>query len=207
MSKSEILIFGAGGHAKVAAEIFLESGGSVSAFVSKSPGQVNHWGLPVIGEADALHKLSSSERYKAFVAIGDNNTRVKVGVNLEKLGVNICNAISPVARISKSVAMGHGVMIGHGAIVNTDASIGDFVIVNSASVVEHDCKLAKGCSLGPNACISGNVSVGMRSFLGSGCAVIPDICIGDDVVVGSGSTVIRSLPAQGTYVGSPAKLT
>ena len=59
-------------------------------------------------------------------------------------------------------------------------------------------------SLFPGATVSGNVTVGARSTIGTGANVLPGVVIGADAFVGAGAVVVRDV-APGTVVaGVPA---
>ncbi|WP_368783891.1 DapH/DapD/GlmU-related protein [Arthrobacter sp. ZGTC131] len=50
------------------------------------------------------------------------------------------------------------------------------------------------------------IVIGSRAWLGTRVIVLPGAVLGNDVIVGSGSVVTKSLPPEGIYAGSPARL-
>ena len=71
--------------------------------------------------------------------------------------------------------------------------IGNGVIINTSSSVDHDCYLKDFCSLAPGVNIGGNVVIGKRTFLSIGAKVMHGIKIGNDNVVGGSSFVNKNI--------------
>lgn len=92
-----------------------------------------------------------------------------------------------------------------GVVINARASIGEGVIVNTSSSVDHDCKLDGYCHIGVGAHLAGTVYVGKETFVGAGAIIINNINIGENVILGASATVISDICEQGTYVGTPAR--
>lgn len=205
MSKG-ILLFGAGGHASVCVEVLKDSGTIVDFCIDKSDshriGEKIH-GSEIIPESK-LNELYNEGYREIIIAIGDNKVRNESQRNLQSIGFEFVNAISPHAKISQSASVGFGVVIMPGVIINSNASIGNHAIVNSGSVIEHDCRIADFVHIGPNSTLTGNINIGTRTLIGAGSVLIPGISIGSDAVVGAGSVVIRDIPSQRTVYGNPA---
>lgn len=92
-----------------------------------------------------------------------------------------------------------------GVVINNAAKIGNGVIVNTCSSVDHDCKISDFVHISVGAHLAGTVTVGNRTMIGAGTTVINNITIGEDVAVGAGAVVIREIEEKGTYVGVPAR--
>jgi acetyltransferase-like isoleucine patch superfamily enzyme len=65
-------------------------------------------------------------------------------------------------------------------------------------------------NVAPGACISGNVHLGARCWVGTGAVVnqgngSSKLQIGADTIVGSGSVVVRDCEPNAVYVGIPAR--
>jgi acetyltransferase-like isoleucine patch superfamily enzyme len=78
-------------------------------------------------------------------------------------------------------------------------------VVNTASIVEHDCIMGSFTSVSPNSTLCGNVVVENMSFVGAGSTIIQNIVIEKETVVGAGSVVITKCDQNSLYVGNPAK--
>jgi acetyltransferase EpsM len=80
------------------------------------------------------------------------------------------------------------------------------VIVNTGAIVEHDCVLEDGSSLGPGACMAGRVQIGRGAFISTGVTLAPRVRVGAGTVVGAGSVVVADLPDGVLAYGVPARV-
>lgn len=198
-----VVVIGAGGHAKVIADIILLSGDNLLGFLDDDEEKQNsevYKGYKVIG------KISDTEKHKEnnfIIAIGDNHTRETIAK--EHRGLNWYTAIHPNATIADTVKIGDGTAVMAGVVINADSEIGNHCIVNTSSSIDHDNIIDDYTHISPGAHLAGKVFVGRYSWICAGATIINNINIGDDVIVGAGATVIKNINEQGTYVGTPAK--
>ena len=145
---STLLILGAGGHGRVAAEI-AESLGYTVSFLDDNPGE------GVIGSISELEKFGS-EFDAFFIGIGNNAVRHKLQDRLAELKLTVATLISPHAYISPSVKVGCGTVIEPGAIVNANVTIGCGCIVSVGGIIDHDSELEDFSHVNTGAiCMSG----------------------------------------------------
>lgn len=200
------LIVGAGGHAKVVADILLSGGHQVAGFLDD---QSDRWGttwfgLPVLGGVDDWAEYKPEAM---VLGIGDNDARRQIVQRLGQAAARLWqNAIHPRATLAGSVRLGHGLIVVAGAVVNPDVELGDHVIVNTGATIDHDCVVGAFAHVSPGVHLSGGVQVGEGAWLGVGSAVIPGRSIGAWSVVGAGAVVIRDIPANSVAVGVPARV-
>lgn len=199
------LVVGAGGHAKVVADILLCQGMEVLGFLDDDP---KTWGTIRLG----LRVLGSISAYQDYgcdllaIGIGDNLARQGVVERLGAAGGQMwCNAIHPAAVVAQSVRLGRGVAIAAGAIVNPDTVIGDYAIINTGATVDHDCEIGAYAHIAPGAHLSGGAVVGRGVLLGIGSCVAPLKSIGDWAIVGAGAAVVRDIPSRVVAKGVPAR--
>ena len=159
---------------------------------------------PVLGGCDYLEKLD--EEVDVVIAIGC--ARVK-RIIAEKLGsyskVHFATLIDPSVILSDRVKIGEGSIICAGTILTVDIIIGRHVIINLDCTVGHDDVIRDYVTVYPSVNISGNVTVGNESELGTGAQIIQGKTIGQQSIIGAGSVVIRDIPDKCTAVGNPAK--
>lgn len=207
------LVWGAGGHGKVIADVLRACGHRVVGYVdaSSEPGRVVEPGGAriVMSEEAFLAQIRESPELPfgadaVALAIGDNSLRFKRSMDAEHL--YLPPLVHPAAVVSPSVRLGRGAAILPGAVVNAHAELGAAVIVNTNAVVEHDCVVDDCAHISPGAVLAGGVRVGRRSWIGAGAVVSNGVTIGADVVVGAGAVVIRDLPDGVTAVGVPARV-
>ena len=204
-SGDQLLVIGAGGHARVVIDVARAAGfDPVAALDPASIGSTCN-GVDVIGGDDlAANKFAEGLR-QAVVAIGDNALRLKIGRRLRDIGFNLPPIVHPSAILSPSAHIGDGTVIMPLAVVNAAATIGTMVIVNTSAVIEHDCVIGDGAHIAPGCRLGGTVSVGAQTLIGIGSVVRPEARIGDHAVVGAGSTVIGNIEGNLVATGSPAR--
>ena len=83
--------------------------------------------------------------------------------------------------------------------------IGDHVIINTGANIDHDCDLASGCHVAPNAALAGEISVGENVFIGTNATILPGLRIGKNSCVGAGAVVTKDVPPDVVVVGNPAR--
>lgn len=207
-AKEKLVVFGAGGHAKVVIDIIERQGtyeiaGLLDDDITHKGGRF--FGYPVLGTRAELPALISAQLCHAIVTIGDNASRAAVTAHLDQHGWRFANAIHPCASVGRGVKIGPGSVVMAGCVVNADAYLGSQVIVNTGATVDHDCRIEDAVHIAPGCHLCGGVSVGQGSLLGAGTTVTPGVRIGRKVIVGAGSTVIRDVADEARVSGSPAR--
>jgi sugar O-acyltransferase (sialic acid O-acetyltransferase NeuD family) len=205
---NDIVIWGAGGHAKVvAASIRRSNRFRVVGFVDDvNPSRAGEpfAGATVIGDRSAFFALRARGPVALHLAFGHCGARHRLGAELAAQGVEFPPLVDPTALIAERVVLGDGCFVGPGAVLNVDVRVGRHAIVNTAAIAEHDCLLGDAVHLAPRACLAGQVRVGERTWVGAGSVVRDDITIGSDCLVGLGSVVVRDLPDGVRAYGVPA---
>ena len=195
----KVIIIGAGGHAKVIADIIRSSGDTVEGFLDDSYTEDKaFYGAFVVG------KICEYERYASeccfVIAIGSNAVREKIA---KELNCQWYTAIHPSAVVSESAKIGEGTVVMANAVINADATVGKHCIINTATVVEHDCTVGDYSHLSPRSVVCGATSIGSHVWLGTGSTVVNVVSVCDGVTIGAGGVVVRSINEAGTYVGVP----
>ena len=207
-AKEKLIVFGAGGHAKVVVDIIEQQGEyEIAGLVDDDPkhrGQ-QFFGYPVLGTRADLPALISAHLRHAIVTIGDNPARAAVAAHLNQLGWHFASAVHPRASIGRGAQIEPGSVVMAGCVVNADAFLGEHVIINTGATVDHDCRIGDGVHVAPGCHLCGGVSVGSGTLLGAGTTVTPGVKIGGRAVVGAGSTVIRDIADGARVSGSPAR--
>lgn len=195
--KERIVIIGAGGHGRVAADIARKLGYEQLVFLDDAdiPG--------VAGKTEDYSRYLDSSVF--FVAIGNSKIRHRIQNMLQDNGATIVSLVHPSAVISDNVVIGKGTVIMAGAVVNTGAVLGEGVIVNTCASVDHDCTIADYVHVAVGAHVCGDVQIGAHTWIGAGAIIINRLRICGNCMIGAGAVVIRSLDTPGTYVGVPAR--
>ena len=199
----KVLVIGAGGHGQIVADILRASAqcDRTLEFIGFLDDDRRGGRPDVLGPLSAVRDVAHDA---VIVAIGDNEMRARITVRLAADGERFATVRHPAAIVSAGVEAGDGSMFCAGAIACTAATIGRGVILNTASSVDHHCRVGDFVHIAPGARIGGEVTIGDRALIGIGAVVLPRVSIGHDAVVGAGAVVTRDVPPYATVVGTPA---
>lgn len=208
--KLPIVVFGAGGHALVVADILVQMGQyHIVGFLA----DVNHErygtkfaGVSILGGSSKLNDLRADGVAYAIVAIGHCATRARIAEMLVLAGFGLVSAIHPRAYIAPNVEVGSGCVVAAQAAINPGCRLGANVIVNTGATVDHECEIGAGAHIGPGVNLAGKVDVGERAWIGIGSCVSDHISIGSDAFIGAGALVVRNIPAKMLAYGVPARV-
>jgi sugar O-acyltransferase (sialic acid O-acetyltransferase NeuD family) len=203
---TELIVFGAGGHGKVVADIACQCGWPLAGFVDDQATCIaGNPRVSILGNRSWLYNVPR-DRCRVALGVGDNYARKAIANSLISEGFELATLISPYAVVSPSARIGAGTVIMPGAIVNAMAVVGNGVIVNTGSVIEHDAKIGNYVHLSPNSTLGGGVEVGEFTHIGLGVSVLPLICIGSRSILGAGAVVTRMIPGDVIAFGVPARI-
>jgi sugar O-acyltransferase (sialic acid O-acetyltransferase NeuD family) len=205
VAKPQVVVIGAGGHAKVVISTLRAAGHEVAAVFDDNPAKrgTRVLGVEVVGPIDSIadHPYESG-----IVAIGNNRLRKTIADRVGP-GFHWVTAIHPGAHVDASLKIGAGSVVFVGAVIQPDVVIGAHVIINTGAIVEHDCTMGSFSQATSGTCLAGGVEVGEGAMLGIGTLAIPGVRIGSWSTVGAGSVVVRDLPENVVAVGAPARPT
>lgn len=212
MPAEPLLVWGAGGHGRVVADLVRASGGRLLGFVDGDPAKMGAevamggrvlWGEEALLAHVAEHGGLPGGAAGVAPGVGSNVQRRRI---LELLGpFAAAPLVHPFSAVSPSARLGRGTVVFAGAVVNAGAWLGEGVIVNSGAVVEHDCRVGDGVHLSPRATLCGGVEVGAWSWVCAGATVIPGVRVGERATVGAGAVVLRDVADDTTVAGCPAR--
>lgn len=189
-----VIIIGAGGHAKVIADIIRKNGDIVHGFLDDDS-----------TKAGVIGKINDCTKYRDFqFVIGIGNNEVRKSIATEYKNLNFYTAIHPSAVVASDAEIGCGTVVMANAVVNSFAKIGMHCIVNTSAVVEHDNNICDYVHISPGAILCGTVEVGECTHIGAGAVVKNNVVIGKDITVGVGAAVVKDINKSGVYVGVPA---
>lgn len=203
-------IFGAGGHAKVVADVAIASGAyELAGYYDDNQerhGENFYLARPIHGGlSDLLSALQNGTIDCAFVALGNNAVRQRIGEQLQRSGHPPATLIHPQAILSPSTMLGVGTLVVAGAVINADTRVGAHVIVNTRASIDHDCVIGDGVHIAPGATLCGGVQVGALSFICAGATMIPLTTLPAGSTLGAGATLLHPADTSGVWVGTPAR--
>jgi sugar O-acyltransferase (sialic acid O-acetyltransferase NeuD family) len=203
-NESPLIVYGAGGHARVAIEAARAAGLAPSLVIDDHPKATDLAGISL--QSPTSVDWTQLGAFGFIVAIGDNSVRARIFAEFRQRGGVPQTVVHPFSCISPSATIGAGTVVFGGVVVNANASVGENCILNTNCSVDHDGRIASHSHLCPGVRLAGTVTIGERTMLGTGAICIPGITIGSDVTVGAGSVVIRNIPDACTAFGNPAQV-
>ncbi|AWL11628.1 UDP-3-O-acylglucosamine N-acyltransferase [Saliniradius amylolyticus] len=192
-----LVLLGAGGHAKVVAELLAELSLAPDYIISPAPPTFEFQAVHLTDD-DALHQFKPDEviLINGLGALPGQPRRYHLFEQFTAQGYTFMTLISPLAHVSPSAQLEQGVQIMHGAIIQAAAHIGRNSIINTGAIVEHDCHLGAHNHIAPGVTLSGEVKTGHYVHIGTGANIIQQCHIGDRTVIGAGATVVKSVTAD-----------
>lgn len=172
MLMDHCLIYGAGGHARVIADLLKACGIKPVAFIDDSLSLNEVDGIPV-----KRYDPGADPRAGIVIGIGNNAVREKIAASLSHQPAVL---IHPRAVVAAGVLPGAGTVILANAVVQTGATIGKHVIINAGVCVDHDAVIEDYAHLYPNVYIGGGARVK------AGVTVEAGTCIARNTVVEAG---------------------
>jgi sugar O-acyltransferase (sialic acid O-acetyltransferase NeuD family) len=206
MKKPNILLLGAGGHARCCIEV-IETNGvfNILGLIGESSelGR-KELGHEVIANDAQLGELRDICDF-AIVAVGQIKSpqkRIQLFDLGKSYGYEFPSIVAPTAHVSKHASIGDGSIVMPGSVIMPGAKVGQNCIVNSQSLVEHDTTVEDHCHISTGAVINGGSKVGRGSFVGSGTVTKEGITIGSDCFIGMGQALKQDVAAGHKYFGT-----
>lgn len=207
----EVVMLGAGGHAKVLLSLLQAIGANVRGICD--PGlaaqSVTMWrGIAVLGGDEALEHLdpASVGLVNGMGQLVGASRRQGLFETLCARGFGFPALVHPAAWVDSTVMLQAGVQVMAGVVIQPDSIIGTNSIVNTGARIDHDCIIGEHVHVAPGAVLCGGVKVARGAFIGAGSTTIQGVSIGESCVVGAGAVLVRDLQAGHLVVGSPVRI-
>ena len=205
MSKPNIILNGAGGHAHACIDVIEQQGQyQIAGLVGiEEEMHAEHLGYAVIATDADLPQLAKAYQHALITVgqIGSPERRIGLYQKAVQLGFSLPSVIAPTAHVSGHASVAAGTIVMHGAIINAGAELGKNCIINTRALVEHDARVEDHCHISTGAILNGGVSIGAGSFVGSGCVIRDGITLGKSCVVGIGLCVRHNQADNTQFVG------
>ena len=150
---NSLVLYGAGGHAKVIYDIILSNDMLLEYLVDDNPPADFFHHLEIYKPTEELLR-----KHKVIVAVGDANAREKIVNKLH----GICDFETLIHRsafVSRFSELGDGTVVMPQVCVNAEVKIGNHCIINTASVIEHDCVIEDFVHISPTVTLAGNITI------------------------------------------------
>jgi sugar O-acyltransferase (sialic acid O-acetyltransferase NeuD family) len=194
-----MLIYGAGGHAKVLVDLLKESGSRIEAIFDDDPSKEVFRGISVAN----VYSSNLHSGQPLIIAIGDNFIRKKLAAMITH---RFENAFHFSCLTADNVQIGLGNVVLHQAVIQSDTIIGNHCIVNTGAQIDHDCHIADYVHIGPGSVLCGNVTIGDCTLVGAGSVIVPNVVVGKNCLISAGSIVTKNVPDCAVVRGNPARI-
>jgi len=203
--KSSLIIVGSGRLAFQVADLILESelckGYEAFSYCRHAPPS----------SPTPFQRLDSLPRHFDYlIAVGNPSQRRDeahriIGAGISATAINIISSNCYIAE-NTIIAKNSGVVILPRAIISTKVSIGQFALIGSGAIIEHDSSIGEYCTIGPGAVICGEVEVGNLSFVGANSTIVQKLSIGCSCIIGAGAVVTKKVEDGHLGIGNPCRV-
>ena len=204
MIKPELLLIGAGGHARSCIDVIeqLDKFKIIGLVGSINEVDTQVFNYKVLGSDEDLPRLLHTTKFALITVgqIGVNELRSSLYSRITNLGIKLPVVISPKAYVSPHAVIGDGTIVMHHATINAGVKIGNNCIINSHALIEHDAVVEDHCHIATSATINGGSKVGQSSFIGSGSTIRESISIGNMCTIAMGVTVRHDVVSSSQFL-------
>lgn len=121
-------------------------------------------------------------------------------------GGKFINLIHPTSFLNTNATIGNGVIIFMYANISNDCKIDDFVTIQGFVGLGHDTRIGKWSHLNTYSFTGGFVVLEDEVCLHTRASVLPNLIVRKGATVGASSLVIKNVKANTTVFGVPAKV-
>lgn len=199
---NQLVILGAGGHAKTIIDLVRQSQQYDLAGLVAEPLPVESevLGVRVLGGYEVLEELWARGIRLMANGVGGlsrNRVRYELFQKMAEHGFGFPRLVHRGATVEPSARIQGGVQVFGAAFVGSAAQIGFGAIVNTGAVVSHDCVIGDFAHLTPGVVLAGSVHVDTGALVGMGVTTAVGVRIGEWARIGNGARITRDVPAHG----------
>tara|TARA_B100001093_G_scaffold514741_1_gene589475 strand:- start:2409 stop:3041 length:633 start_codon:yes stop_codon:yes gene_type:complete len=203
-----IVLVGAGGHAKVVQDLVEQE--NEHRIVGCLDSDQKKWGstlcgMPILGgDSDCKAIIKEHEVEGFIVTVGNVQIRKKLFKSMFELGLKPVTVVHPQAYVASTATIGAGTVVLAQSVVQVESVVGENCIINHAASIDHECAVGDHSHIAPGVNIAGAVNIGESVFIGIGSSVIQCVSIGAFSNIGAGSVVVGNIPGNCLAYGCPA---
>ena len=155
---------------------------------------------------DSFCKLFPVNGIEIAIAIGEPAGRKVLYERVTSAGYHLATIVHPTCALSPSAVFGQGVIVKDSVSISSGAVIKDNAYINGISLIGHDVEIGEHSQISSHVVIAGNTKVGACVYIGISACVRDHIEIGDNAIIAMGAAVMKSVPANRTAMGNPARV-
>ncbi|QHC83728.1 hypothetical protein AS589_02465 [Empedobacter brevis] len=164
-------------------------------------------GVPVLGKTSEVIDFVN-KGYKFLFTIykmGGQPDRIKLFRDLNIPNENMFTFIHPLAFVSPSVELAPGVVVMPNASISCGTKIGKCSLVMSNVSIGHDNRIDEHCFFTASSCLGSYLEIEEGVWVGMNATIRGKQKIGKHAAIGIGSIVVKDVPENELWIGSPAK--
>jgi sugar O-acyltransferase (sialic acid O-acetyltransferase NeuD family) len=178
-------------------------------FVDDNPKDLSINGHKVMLYEEFL--ATSADEYHIVLAIANSWVRKQLAIRCEEDGVNSLSVIATNVVMMDEIKLGEGAILSPFVTITSNITIGRHFHANIYSYVEHDCVIGDFVTFAPRVQCNGNVVIEDHVYVGAGAIIKQGdpgspLTIGRGATIGMGAVVTKSVPANVTVIGNPARI-
>lgn len=203
-----VLLWGATNKARIAHHMLRDSLGEfdLTLFDPTLPSPAYESEGTFINSVEALaDRIPDITHFLACVGGTRGFERFTISSFLRECGLTALSLRHRTAFVDDTAEVGAGNQFMPMTVIHTFAQVGEFTILNTGSIIEHDCHIGNGVHVMPAATLAGSVRVEDFASIGSNATLLPSIRVGKGAIVGAGAVVTRDVPDFAIVIGVPAR--
>lgn len=169
-----LILVGAGGHAKAVVEAVYSSDFKLAAYVDPKP---SAWLSAVerFDSDDTVENQSADGIVLGLGAVSPEGLEERLALfdRYRTRGWEAPSLRHSSSVVSEDASMQPGSIALAASVVQPGAQIGEAAIVNTSAIVEHDSRIGRGAHVAPGAIVLGACDIGEGAMVGAGAVVLP----------------------------------
>lgn len=163
-------------------------------------------GRPLLITLNWIEELKKLGINKVLPLNPNNDERYNQIKKCNENQIELVSAIHPSSLVMDTAILGNGICINCNCFIGYKSEIGDGVIINTGSQIDHHNVLKKCSQTDPATILAGNVTLEERVHVHIGVKIINRITIGQGSIIGAGSLVLKNIPKDVIAYGHPARV-
>ena len=154
---------------------------------------------------DLINFIKNSSYFVTCIGSEYGKARYLISKELEKKKLKPLEIVSKYSYFSNKKLIGKGIQMFPYSVAHHNSKIGDYCILNTGAILEHDCEIGNGVHLMPGAVVGGNTFLGDYVTIGMNATILPKIKVEEGAFIGAGAVVTKNVKKNQIVAGNPAK--
>lgn len=162
-------------------------------------------GATVLGGLSAVDDYPSAA---VVVCVGnprDHQVRSRVVERLALPAHRYATIVHPSASVGVGCMVGPGSVVLAQTVLTADVTVAGHVAVMPHCVLTHDNVVEQYATMASGVRLGGAVRLGQGCYVGAGALIRDGVTVGRGALVGMGAVVLRDVPPDEVWAGSPAR--